>query len=223
MSETLNWQPREWPPSTPMNGRYAKLDPIIDERYFDDLWIAYSTDQEGAIWNYLPYGPFADKESFLLFARATYLGKDPMFHALIDENTKKAVGVASLMRINADHGVIEVGHICYSPIVQRTAMTTEAMYLFGCRVFDEMGYRRFEWKCDAANKPSCQAAERFGFSFEGKFRQALVVKDKNRDTAWYSIIDSEWPGLKAGYEAWLSETNFDNDGQQIRSLNDLKE
>lgn len=222
MNETLNWQPREWPLSTPINGRFAQLDPIVDERYFDDLWAAYSADQDGVIWAYLPYGPFVDKDTFITFARATYLGKDPMFHALIDVKTNKAVGVASLMRINADHGVIEVGHICYAPIAQRTAMTTEAMYLFGCRIFDEMGYRRFEWKCDAANKPSCRSAERFGFSFEGKFRQVLVVKDKNRDTAWFSIIDSEWPKLKAAYEAWLDETNFDKNGQQVRSLNELK-
>ncbi len=222
MSETLNWQPREWPPSTSLIGRFAQLEPIVDELYFDDLWAAYSADQEGGIWAYLPYGPFADKGAFITFAHSMYLGKDPMFHALIDVKTSKAVGVASLMRINADHGVIEVGHICYAPIAQKTAMTTEAMYLFGCKVFDELGYRRFEWKCNAANQASCRAAERFGFSFEGKFRQAMVVKGKNRDTAWFSIIDGEWPKLKLAYEAWLDEENFDENGQQIKSLDEFK-
>ena len=221
MKDLTNWYPRNWPPATSMIGRYARLDPIIDGRYFDDLWSAYAVDQGGTIWTYLPYGPFADKVSFLTFAGETYLGEDPMFHALIDVKSNKAVGVASFMRINAEHGVIEVGHICYSPIAQRTVMTTEVMYLFGCRVFDELGYRRFEWKCDAANNPSCSAAERFGFTFEGKFRQALVVKGRNRDTAWYSIIDSEWPRLKSVYEAWLVEANFDGNNRQIQSLNDL--
>lgn len=222
MNDLTKWAPCALPPIIPMVGQYAKLDPIVDERHFDNLWEAYSADTDGQIWDYLPYGPFDDKAAFWAFANTTYLGNDPMFHALIDLKTNKAVGVASLMRINADHGVIEVGHICYAPIAQRTAMTTEAMYLFACRIFDELGYRRFEWKCNAANQASCRAAERFGFSFEGTFRQAMVVKGKNRDTAWFSIIDSEWPKLKTAYEAWLNEANFDEYGQQVKSLNDLK-
>jgi RimJ/RimL family protein N-acetyltransferase len=202
-----------------MQGRYSRLEPILNERHFDDLWQAYSADSDGEIWAYLPYGPFADKDAFLKFARATYLGKDPMFHALIDARTGKALGVASLMRINADHGVIEVGHICYSPAAQRTPMTTEVIYLLGCRIFDELGYRRFEWKCNAANQASMRAAERFGFTFEGTFRQALVIKGENRDTAWFSIIDSEWPKLKTAFETWLDGSNFGETGQQLKSLN----
>ena len=222
MNDLSNWAPCALPPLMPMGGKHAVLHPIVDDQYFDDLWSAYSADKEGVIWAYLPYGPFENKIDFLAFAKSLYLGKDPMFHALVDVKTDKAVGVASLMRINEAHGVIEVGHICYAPIAQRTAMTTEAMYLFGCRVFDELGYRRFEWKCNAANQASCRAAERFGFSFEGTFRQALVVKGKNRDTAWFSIIDSEWPKLKLVYEAWLADENFDENGKQKRSLGDLK-
>lgn len=222
MKDLTNWQPCSWPPVTALQGQYSRLEPMVDEHHFDDLWQAYSADVEGAIWAYLPYGPFADKDAFLKFARATYLGKDPMFHALIDLRSGKALGVASLMRINADHGVIEVGHICYSPAVQRTPMTTEAIYLLGCRIFDELGYRRFEWKCNAANRASMRAAERFGFTFEGTFRQSLVVKGKNRDTAWFSIIDSEWPRLKTAFEAWLDKGNFDENGQQIRPLDALK-
>ena len=222
MKDLTNWQPCPWPPATALQGQYARLEPMVDEQHFDDLWQAYSADDEGAIWAYLPYGPFADKTAFLEFARATYLGKDPMFHALIDLRSAKALGVASLMRINADHGVIEVGHICYSPAVQRTPMTTEVIYLLGCRIFGELGYRRFEWKCNAANRASMRAAERFGFTFEGTFRQSLVVKGKNRDTAWFSIIDSEWPKMKTAFEAWLDKSNFDENGQQIQPLDALK-
>ncbi len=222
MKDLSSWQPCALPPVMPIIGQFAKLDPIIDERYFDDLWQAYSADQKGEIWAYLPYGPFASREEFFAFARSTYRGEDPMFHALIDVKSGQAVGVASLMRINADHGVIEVGHICYAPIAQRTAITTEALYLFGCRVFDELGYRRFEWKCNAANQASCRAAERFGFTFEGTFRQALVVKGNNRDTAWFSIIDSEWPKLRLAYETWLQSDNFDENAKQLKSLGELK-
>lgn len=206
-----------------MSGQYLRLEPVVDDHHFDDLWEAYSVDTDGKIWAYLPYGPFVDRPAFLEFANETYLGRDPMFHALIDLKTGKAVGVASLMRINAAHGVIEVGHICLAPIAQRTPLSTEMLYLFGCRVFDELGYRRFEWKCNAANAPSCRAAKRFGFSFEGTFRQAMVVKGANRDTAWYSIIDSEWPSLKLAFEAWLSADNFDENDQQMRPLGAIKE
>ncbi len=222
MKDLSNWQPCALPPLKPIIGQFGELDPIVDERYFDDLWQAYSADQKGEIWAYLLYGPFASREAFFAFARSMYLSKDPMFHALIDRKSGKAVGVASLMRIDADHGVIEVGHICYAPIAQKTPITTEALYLFGCRVFDELGYRRFEWKCNAANQASCRAAERFGFTFEGTFRQALVAKGKNRDTAWFSIIDSEWPKLKLAYEAWLKADNFDENARQKKSLGELK-
>jgi len=222
MHDLSHWQPCELPPLTALNGQHVRLEPIADQRHFGDLWDAYSADREGGIWEYLPYGPFADKATFLEFANQTYLGSDPMFHALISLATGNAVGVASLMRINAAHGVIEVGHICHSPVAQKTAMTTEMLYLFGCRVFDELGYRRFEWKCNAANQASRNAAERFGFTFEGIFRQAMVVKGANRDTAWYSIIDSEWPLLRGAFEAWLSPDNFDENGQQIQSLKAIR-
>ncbi len=205
-----------------MKGQWISLEPITDGRHFDDLWHTYSADKSGSIWHYLPYGPFENKDDFLAFATATYLGEDPMFHALVELQSGKALGVASLMRINQAHGVIETGHICYGPAVQRTAMTTEVIYLFGKRIFDQLGYRRFEWKCDAANKASRRAADRFGFKFEGIFRQALVVKQRNRDTAWYSIIDSEWPQLKAGFEAWLAPDNFDHAGNQINQLEQLR-
>jgi RimJ/RimL family protein N-acetyltransferase len=137
---------------------------------------------------------------------------------VIDLKTDKAVGMSSYLRIEPGVGVIEVGHIHFSPLMQRTPIATETMYLMMCRVFDELRYRRYEWKCDALNAPSCAAAKRLGFTFEGIFRQLTMYKDRNRDTAWYSIIDSEWPALKAAFEAWLNPENFDHQERQIASL-----
>ena len=223
MPDLANWQPPERPPYTAMQGRLTRLESITDRRHFDDLWQTYATDTRGAIWTYLPIGPFAGKADFLKTADTLYLGEDPMFHAVIDRKSGKPLGVASLMRINPEQGTIEIGHICYSPPLQRTVMATEAFYLFASRVFDELGYRRFEWKCNAQNAASRRAASRLGFTFEGIFRQHMVVKGKNRDTAWYSILDNEWPSLKRAFEAWLSPENFDNEGNQIKALDQLKE
>ncbi len=143
---------------------------------------------------------------------------DPLFHTIVDLATGKAVGVATFMRIDRAHGVIEVGNINYSPLLQRTPAATEAMFLMMRRVFDELGYRRYEWKCDSLNAPSRAAALRLGFQFEGIFRQAVVYKGRNRDTAWFSMIDSEWPALKRAYEQWLAPENFDAEGRQPRKL-----
>ena len=150
--------------------------------------------------------------------RATCLGNDPLFHAVIDRKTGRAVGVASYLRIDAAPGVIEVGHINYAPALQRSAAATEAMFQMMQRVFDELSYRRYEWKCDALNAPSRAAALRFGFQFEGIFRQATIYKSRNRDTAWYAIIDRDWPSLKARYDRWLDPMNFDATGKQRRKL-----
>ena len=152
---------------------------------------------------------------------AVCLGGDPLFHAVVDRNSGKAAGVASYLRIGPAVGVIETGHINYSPLLQRTPAATEAMYLMMRRVFDELGYRRYEWKCDSLNARSRRAAERLGFTYEGVFRQATLYKGRNRDTAWYSITDKEWPRLKYGFQAWLSPGNFDSDGCQRQSLPDL--
>jgi len=146
--------------------------------------------------------------------RKSCLGEDPLFHAIVERKTGEAVGVASYLRIDPANGVIEVGHINYSPLLQRTRAATEAMFLMMRRVFDELGYRRYEWKCDALNAPSRAAAGRYGFRFEGIFRQATVYKGRNRDTAWYAIIDKDWPALKAAYERWLAPENFDAEGRQ---------
>jgi len=146
---------------------------------------------------------------------------DPLFHTIVDLATGKAVGVATFMRIDRASGVIEVGNINYSPLLQRTPAATEAMFLMMRRVFEELGYRRYEWKCDSLNAPSRAAALRLGFQFEGIFRQAVVYKGRNRDTAWFSIIDSEWPSLKRAYEQWLGPENFDAEGRQKRKLAEL--
>ncbi|MCB1480601.1 MAG: GNAT family N-acetyltransferase [Rhodobiaceae bacterium] len=209
--------PRQRPPRTALEGRTCRVEPVTPE-HFAGLWDAYIADAQGRIWDYLPYGPFASRDDFMTFAGATYLGEDPLFHAIIDTATGKVAGVASLMRIVPEHGVIEVGHINYAPALQKTPAGTEAQYLLMKRVFDELGYRRYEWKCDNANEGSKAAALRYGFHFEGIFRNHLVVKGRNRDTAWFSIIDSEWPAVRAAFERWLDPDNFDAAGRQKTPL-----
>jgi RimJ/RimL family protein N-acetyltransferase len=190
-------------------------------RHAADLFAANSLDAEGRNWTYLPVGPFADFGSYRAWLERVAAGEDPLFHTIVDLATGKAVGVAAFMRIDRGNGVIEVGNINYSPLLQRKPAATEAMYLMMRRAFDELGHRRHEWKCDSLNAPSRAAALRLGFQFEGIFRQAAVNKGRNRDTAWYSIIDSEWPALKRAFEAWLAPENFDAEGKQKRPLSAL--
>ncbi len=216
--DVTGWTARTRPPRAVMQGRYVRLEPADPGAHAADLFEAFSADREGRIWTYLPYGPFAGAGEVEQWMQATCLGDDPLFHAIIDGATGKAVGVASYLRIEPAVGVIEVGHINYAPALQRTRGATEAMYLMMARVFDELGYRRYEWKCDALNAPSLAAAARLGFTYEGLFRQATMYKGRNRDTAWYSILDTEWPRIKAAFEAWLDPANFDADGRQKRPL-----
>lgn len=216
--DVTGWTARQRPPRTPMQGRYVRLEPLSVEAHAAGLFEAYSADREGRIWTYLPYGPFGSAAELSDWMRQACLGDDPLFHAIIDLESGKAVGVASYLRIEPAVGVIEVGHINYAPALQKTRGATEVMFLMMQRVFDELGYRRYEWKCDALNAPSCAAARRLGFSYEGRFRQATMYKGRNRDTNWFSILDSEWPALKAAYEAWLDPANFDAAGGQKTSL-----
>jgi len=216
-----DWQPRRQPPRTAMLGRSCRVEPIDAERHAADLHHANILDRENRIWTYLPYGPFNTVEAYRQWMEAACLGDDPLFHAIVDGQSGKAVGVASFLRIDPAHGVIEVGHINYAPALQRTVAASEAMYLMMKRVFDELGYRRYEWKCDALNAGSRAAAERLGFRFEGLFRQAVLYKGRNRDTAWYAIIDREWPALKSAFEEWLDPANFDRDGKQRTALSSL--
>lgn len=197
-----------------------RLEPLDPGRHGDDLYRA--TAGADSTWDYLAYGPFASRNEFIGWLESRAPLADPLTFTIIDRAAGEARGLESLMRIDAPDGVIEIGHIWLSPALQRTRQATEAIYLLSRYVF-EIGYRRYEWKCDALNQPSRRAAERFGFVFEGIFRQHMVIKDRNRDTAWFSILDSEWPSRRAAFEAWLTPENFDATGRQIRSLASLRE
>lgn len=216
------WQPRARPPRTAMAGRFCRVEPLHPERHAAELFAADRLDQDGRNWTYLAAGPFARFDEYRAWMERSCLGEDPFFHAIVDAANGRALGVAAYLRIEPAVGVIEVGHINYSPPLQRKPAATEAMFLMMRRVFDELGYRRYEWKCDSFNAPSRAAAERLGFRFEGIFRQATVYKGRSRDTAWFSIIDGEWPALKQSFERWLAPENFDAEGRQKRRLSELR-
>jgi RimJ/RimL family protein N-acetyltransferase len=212
------WTPRARPPGTAMEGRYCRIEPLDPLRHAADLYDANCQDREGRIWTYLPYGPFENLDDYRGWLTRACLGQDPLFHAIVDSSNGRAVGLASYLRIEPAVGVIEVGHINYAPELQKTAAATEAMYLMMRRVFDELGYRRYEWKCDDLNSGSRAAAARLGFLFEGIFRQATIYKGRNRDTAWFAITDKDWPAIKRRMELWLDPANFDARGRQKQSL-----
>jgi RimJ/RimL family protein N-acetyltransferase len=214
------WTPPSAPPREPMTGRTCRVEPLDVAVHGADLHAANILDTDGRSWTYLPYGPFDTFDDFVAWAAKVAVAADPQFHAIIDLATERAVGVASYLRIDPESGSIEVGHIHYSPPLQRTVAATEAMYLMMQRAFG-LGYRRYEWKCHALNAPSRAAAQRFGFSYEGVFRQARVDKGRNRDTAWYAAIDSEWPALDRAFRRWLDPANFDEQGRQRTSLSSL--
>jgi RimJ/RimL family protein N-acetyltransferase len=214
------WKPPPHPPHEPMAGRFCRVEPLDPDRHAAHLYAANALDTENKIWTYLPYGPFETFENYLGWMNGYRHGNDPLFYAIVDNTTSKAVGVASYLRITPANGSIEVGHVNYSPLLQQTPAATEAMYLMAERAF-ELGYRRYEWKCDALNAGSRAAALRLGLSFEGVFRQATVYKGRNRDTAWYAAIDQEWPALKDAFLCWLDPANFDERGKQRLRLSEL--
>ena len=203
-----------------MIGRTCRVEPLDPAVHGVQLHAANALDRDGRNWTYLPYGPFDTFDGYMEWLNGVARGADPMFHAIVDRATTEAVGVASYLRIDPAAGSIEVGHIHYSPKLQRTVAATEAMYLMMKRAFD-LGYRRYEWKCNALNAPSRAAAQRFGFSYEGVFRQARVDKGRNRDTAWYAMIDKEWPAIDRAFRRWLDPSNFDTSGRQRTSLTAL--
>lgn len=217
-----DWSPRPFPPRTPIEGRFCRVEPLALERHAAELFEANTDNPSGRNWTYLPYGPFATFELYRAWIEEMCARRDPQFHVIVDHASSRAVGVASLMRIDTAAGVIEIGGINYSPRLQRRPAATEAMYLLIRRVFDELKYRRYEWKCDALNAPSRAAAIRLGFRYEGLFRQATVYKGRNRDTAWFSIIDSEWPLLRRAFECWLDPANFDGAGRQRQTLQSFR-
>ena len=216
-----DWTARPRPPRTPMHGRFCRVEPLEPHRHADQLFSANALDRDGRNWTYLVQEPFPDLQTYRGWLTQVAEADDPLFHAIVDSPTGTAVGVATFMRIDPANGVIEVGNINFSPRLQRTTAATEAMFLMMRRVFDELGYRRYEWKCDSLNAPSRAAALRLGFRYEGLFRQAVVYKQRNRDTAWFSIIDSEWPRVKGAYEQWLAAANFNSQGRQLRSLGEF--
>ncbi len=225
MSEVkLNWQPATRPSREPLAGELVRLEPLDPMRHGRELYEASHADGAAPLlFRHLPYGPFETEAEFTDWLEQCASSDDPLFYALIDRASGNPQGMASFLRIVPDHGVIEVGHIWFSPALQRTRHATEAIYLMSRHAFDDLGYRRFEWKCDSLNEPSRRAAARFGFTYEGVFRQHLVVKDRNRDSAWFSMLDGEWPLVRAAFEAWLSPENFDSSGRQRRSLASLRE
>lgn len=212
------WKPPPRPPHAVIEGDRVRLEPLDADRHAADLHRAFLAHP--GLWDFLPYGPFASASAYHRWIRETAEGDDPQFYALRDAATGRCGGVASYLRITPQAGSIEVGHICLSPEIARGAASTEAMFRMMEWAFGA-GYRRYEWKCDARNLPSRRAAQRLGFTFEGVFRQHTVVKGRNRDTAWFSVIDSEWPGLAEAYRVWLAAANFDAAGRQKERLSDL--
>jgi len=201
-----------------MQGRYCRVEPLKPAVHAEPLFRAFEDDREGRNWTYLAYGPFANLKEYRQWLDDEATADDPLFYAIVDLEVGEPLGVASYLRIAPAAGSIEVGHINYSPRLSRTITATEAMYLMMRRAFDELGYRRYEWKTDALNADSRRAADRLGFAFEGIFRNATIYKGRNRDTAWYSIIDTEWPVMRSSFERWLEPANFDSDGQQRQKL-----
>lgn len=215
-----DWTGCAIPSRAPLDGRFCRLVALDPEAHAQSLYEANSLDAVGHMWTYLPYGPFVDFAAYRQMLDKVATSADTLFFTIIDKATMRAVGLASYLRIDPTMGSIEVGHLSFSPLLQRRPAATEAMFLMMRTAF-AMGYRRYEWKCNALNEPSRRAAIRLGFSFEGVFRQAAVYKQRNRDTAWYSIIDSEWPALGMAFHAWLAPDNFDAAGKQCRSLSSL--
>lgn len=215
----LNWKPRSLPHRKPMHGRTVRLEPLDAELHAPDLWNSVRGSDD--VWQWLSEGPFATEAQFTADVAAKQRAADRVYYAIIPAGRGAAAGYASYLRMEPGHGVIEVGNILFTPALQRTTAATEAMYLMARHVFDDLGYRRYEWKCNAENTPSRRAAERFGFTFEGLFRQHMVIKDRNRDTSWFAMLDREWPVRKQAFETWLDPANFDAAGHQIQPLRTL--
>lgn len=222
VSEDLrDWQPRPRPQRIALDGSFVRLEPLSATAHGDGLYAASSVPDAHERFRYLSDVPPASRTAFQGWLDKAEASGDPLFFAVIDKNTGQVAGRQSLLRIDPAFGVIEIGHIYWGPAISRTPAATEAQFLFARYIFS-LGYRRYEWKCNDENLPSKRAAERFGFTFEGVFRQHMVVKGKNRDTAWYSIIDSEWPRLNRAYEEWLDPANFDAKGRQRRRLEEVR-
>ena len=219
LGKKIKFKKAKIPSKNIIKGRYVKLEPINIKKHSKDLYLSFSQDKKNKIWNYLPYGPFKSFESFQKWLSIFCLNKDPFFYAIYFKRHKKYCGMASYLRITPNHGTIEVGHINYSPLLQNTKEGTETMYLMLKNAFEVLGNRRYEWKCNNLNTSSKKAAIRLGFTFEGVFRQMNVFKGRNRDTAWFSILDKEWKKIKKSYLKFLDPKNFDQNHNQKKKLN----
>ncbi len=213
---SLNWKPAKPPERRALEGSLVRLEPVEPDRHSAALFT--SSEAAPEIWTHLAYGPFPNLAAFTSWLEDRAATEDPLFYAIVDRASGSARGMASFLRMDPQNGVIEIGHIWFAPELQRTRQATEAIYLLASHAFDDLEYRRLEWKCDSLNEPSRRAAARFGFTYEGVFRQHMVVKGRNRDTAWFSIIDGEWPAIRAAFEAWLAPGNFDQQGRQLTTL-----
>jgi RimJ/RimL family protein N-acetyltransferase len=207
------------PEAVRLIGQYVIAEKLDPEKHGADLWAAIKGHDD--LWDYMAQGPFHDEKGFRAFLEERAASTDPFAYAVVDKASGKAAGIVTLMETRPAQRVIEIGNIVYSPSLQRTRNATEIQYLMARYVFDDLGYRRYEWKCNALNLPSRRAARRFGFTYEGTFRQHMIVKGRNRDTAWFAMLDNEWPGRRAAFERWLSRENFDAEGRQRESLSAL--
>ena len=223
MAEDLShWSPRPEPQTEPMEGHFVRLEKLDAARHADGLFDASAQPDGEERFRWLPDVPPTDRNAFRDWVEQSAVSKDPIFYAVIDKVSGKVAGRQTFMRVDRANGVAEIGHIYWGPLVSRRPAATEALFLFARHIFDDLGYRRLEWKCNNENLPSRRAALRFGFRPEGVFRQHLIVKGRNRDTAWFSMLDKEWAKLRSAYEAWLSPANFDESGDQRRKLQEFR-
>ena len=222
-SNTLqDWQPAQSPSAQALQGHYVRLELLSPTRHGDDLWLALQgPEADPQMWQFMAYGPFVSRDDFEQWLSSNAASRDPLFYAVVDRASGKALGLLSYLSVVPQHGSIEIGHVCFGHALQRSVQATETIYLLARYAF-ELGNRRLEWKCDNANLRSKRAAARFGFSYEGLFRQHQVRKGRNSDTAWFSLLDHEWPTRQRGFEQWLTAENFDAQGQQRQSLTALR-
>ncbi len=210
------------PARAPLRGAHARLEPLDAAAHAKSLYrLSHARPEDAALWTYLAYGPFPDPDAFARWLEERSRSSDPLFFAILDRASGEAAGMASYLNIVPANGCIEIGHIWFAPSLQRTRAASEAIFLMMRHALDDLGYRRLEWKCDALNAASRRAAIRFGFSYEGTFRQHMIVKGRNRDTAWFALIDRDWPAVRAAFERWLAPANFDPDGRQRVPLSAL--
>ena len=222
MDDLSGWTTRERPARAPMEGRFVRLEPLDAARHGDGLYAASTTPDAAERFRWLSDAPPVDREGFQPWLEKAAASDDPSHFAVIERSSGRIAGRQSFMRIDMANGVVEIGNVLWNDPVARRPAATEALFLFASHIFDKLGYRRFEWKCNNNNTPSKRAAQRFGFTFEGVFRQHMVVKGTNRDTAWFSMIDKEWPIIRDALETWLSPQNFDAEGRQKRRLEDIR-